>query len=56
MSRINWVRLIIGGVIAALIVFVTDGVFHENVVNADWKTVYANLGISEPKHGGLGVL
>ena len=56
MSRINWVRLIIGGVIAALIVFVTDGVFHENVVNADWKAVHDNLGIPEGKHSGLGVL
>ena len=56
MPKINWPRLVIGGVIAALIVFVTDGVFHENVVNADWKTVYGHLGISEPKHSGLGVL
>jgi hypothetical protein len=55
-STKNWVRLIIGGVIAALIVFITDGVFHENVVSADWKAVYTNLGISESKHSGLGVL
>jgi hypothetical protein len=31
------VRLVIGGIIATIILFVTDGVFHENVVAADWK-------------------
>jgi hypothetical protein len=56
MSRINWVRLIIGGVIATLILFISDGLFHEHVVNADWKAVFANLGISEPQHPGLSVL
>jgi hypothetical protein len=56
MPRINWSRLIIGGVIATLILFVTDGVFHEHVVSADWKAVHDNLGIPEGKHSGLGVL
>ena len=56
MARINWVRLILGGVIATIIAFLTDGLFHENVVSGDWKAVYANLGISEPQHTGLGVL
>jgi hypothetical protein len=56
MPRINWLPLIIGGVIATLILFVTDGVFHENVVSADWKALHDNLGIPEVKHSGLGVL
>ena len=56
MSKINWVRLIIGGVIATLILFLTDGVFHEQVVSADWKAVHDNLGIPEGKHSALGVL
>ena len=56
MSRINWVRLIIGGVIATIILFLTDGVFHENVVSADWKALHDSLGIPEVKHSGLGVL
>jgi hypothetical protein len=55
MSRTNWVRLIIGGIIATITLFLTDGVFHENVVGADWKAVYANLGIAEPKHSGAGI-
>ena len=54
-SRINWVRLI-GGVIASVIPFVTDGVFHEQVVNADWKALHDNLGIPEGKHSGVGVV
>jgi len=56
MSKINWVRLILGGIIAAVIAFLTDGLFHENIVNADWKSVYGNLGILEPEHSALGVL
>jgi hypothetical protein len=56
MSKINWVRLNIGVVIATLILFLTDGVFHEQVVSADWKAVHYNLGIPEGKHGALGVL
>lgn len=56
MPRINWLRLIIGGIIASVILFLTDGIFHENVVNADWKTLHDNLGIAEGKHSALGVL
>ena len=56
MSRINWARLMIGGVIAALIAFLTDGVFHEHVVSADWKALHDALGIPELKHSALGVL
>jgi len=55
MSRINWVRLIIGGVIATIILFLTDGFFHERVVSADWKAVYGNLGVAEPRHSGTGI-
>ena len=56
MPRINWVRLIVGGVIATLILFLTDGFFHERIVSADWKAVHDNLGIPEGKHSALGVL
>jgi hypothetical protein len=56
MPRINWVRLIVGGVIATLILFLTDGFFHERIVSADWKAVHDNLRIPEGKHSALGVL
>lgn len=48
MSNINWSRFIIGGIVASIIVFVTDGLLHETIVHADWKAVYDNLGASPP--------
>lgn len=45
---INWGRFFIGGVIASIICFVSDGVLHEKIVKADWMAVYANLGASLP--------
>jgi hypothetical protein len=50
MAPINWVRLIIGILIAAIIMFFSDGFFHERVVVADWTAVYSALGISPPAH------
>jgi hypothetical protein len=46
--KFNWNRLIIGGLVAAIIAFLTDGFFHESVVGADWNSVYAALGAREP--------
>ena len=52
MSRINWVRLIVGGLVAAIIAFLTDGFLHEQLLSADWKAVYNSLGAPEPvEHG-----
>ena len=48
MAPINWVRLIIGGVISSVILFLTDGFFHERVVTADWMAVFAALGVRPP--------
>jgi hypothetical protein len=56
MYRINWVRMLVGGLIATIILFVSDGLFHENVVAADWKAVYDHLGVAASHHHGLGVL
>ena len=56
MNRINWVRVLVGGLVATVILFITDGFFHERVVSADWIAVYHNLGIAEPHHSGPGVL
>jgi xanthosine utilization system XapX-like protein len=50
MFRINWSRVIIGAIVAAIICFFTDGFFHEKVVSADWKAIYDNLGIANPVH------
>jgi hypothetical protein len=56
MSKINWGRVIAGGLIAAIICFITDGLLHERVLGADWKAVYDSLGISPPEHGAIGVI
>jgi hypothetical protein len=48
MPRINWTRLIIGGLVAAVICFLSDGFLHERVSSADWKAVYDNLGARTP--------
>ena len=56
MARINWGRLIVGGLIAAIIMFCTDGFIHEKVVMADWKAVYAGLGAVEPNAHGSSMI
>ncbi|MEK6333409.1 MAG: hypothetical protein AABM67_00570 [Acidobacteriota bacterium] len=55
MSGINWIRLILATLIAAVIAFLTDGVFHERVVGADWKALHENLGVPELKHNAFGI-
>lgn len=49
MPRINWVRLIIGAVVAAIILFVTDGLMHETWLHPDWLAVYHNLRATTPE-------
>ena len=48
MRKINWVRVIVGGLVAAAICFFSDGLLHEKIVGADWKAVYDNLGAALP--------
>ena len=56
MNRINWGRLILGGLVASIILFLTDGFLHEKVVMADWLAVYRGLGLAEPHHEGGAIL
>jgi len=55
MPGINWNRVILGGLIAAIICFLTDGFLHESVLSADWKAIYAHLGAREPQHSPAGM-
>jgi hypothetical protein len=48
MQRINWTRLFLGGLIAAVICFLSDGFLHERLVAAEWKSVYDNLRVPNP--------
>ena len=53
MTNINWTRFFIGGLIASLIFFVTDGLMHEMILKSDWHNIYANLKATEPQPHGL---
>ena len=53
MARINWGRLVLGSLIAAIIMFVTDGFIHEAIARSDWRAVYEGLGAREPEPHGL---
>lgn len=56
MARINWARLILGSLIAAIIMFVTDGLIHETIAKADWRAVYAGLRTVEPEPHGINMV
>ena len=56
MTNINWSRLILGGLIAAIIMFLTDGFMHEQLLKADWHAVYAGLSAVEPQHQSSSML
>ena len=48
MPKLNWPRLLLGTLIAAVIMFLTDGFLHERILKTDWVAVYANLGLAPP--------
>ena len=56
MPKINWGRLILGSLVAAIIMFLTDGFIHEMIAKADWKALYAALGAREPEPHGLSMV
>lgn len=49
MPRINWIRLIIGALVAAILLFVSDGLMHERWLHPDWLAVYNNLRATAPE-------
>ena len=53
MTKINFARLIIGGLIATVILFISDGLLHEHVFRSYWEYVYQGLGVRPPEmsHG-----
>lgn len=56
MAKINWGRLILGSLVAAVIMFVTDGFIHETIAKTDWRAVYAGLRAVEPEPHGLSMV
>lgn len=53
MAKINWARLVVGSLVAAVIMFLTDGFIHEQIVGADWRAVYESLRAAEPERHGI---
>ena len=56
MAKINWGRLIVGVLVAAVIMFLTDGFIHERLVNAEWRAVYDGLRAAEPEEHGTSMV
>jgi hypothetical protein len=56
MARINWGRLILGSLIAAIIMFFTDGFLHEKIAKADWQAVYDGLRATLPEPHGTSMV
>ena len=56
MYKINWVRLLVGGLVATIILFLTDGFLHERLALGFWQAVYADLGVAEPKHNAYALI
>ncbi len=54
--KFNAIRFMIGGLVAAVIFFLSDGLMHEQVLSADWRSVYANLQATEPAPHGSSLL
>src|SRR5258705_1211869 len=52
----NWGRFIVGGIVATIILFVTDGLLHEMIVRADWQAVYPALSAREPTEHGASMI
>lgn len=56
MYQINWVRVLVGGLVASIIFFLTDGFLHERLALGLWQAVYADLGVAEPKHNAYALI
>ena len=51
MTKINFGRLFIGGLIASVLLFVSDGILHEHVFKQYWEYLYQGLGATPPEPG-----
>ncbi len=48
MKRVNWTRLLAGGLVATLICFATDGMMHELLLAHDWQALWETLSARPP--------
>ncbi len=52
MAHINWGRLFISSLVAAIIMFATDGFIHGTIAQADWLALYDGLRATRPEEHG----
>lgn len=50
MTRVNWGRLAVGGLLASVIAFVTDGLLHEFLIRHHWQALVERLQIAPQEH------
>ena len=48
MTKINFGRLFVGGLIASVLLFLSDGFLHEQVFKHYWEYLYQGLGAKPP--------
>ena len=51
MTKINFGRLFIGGLIATVLLFLSDGFLHEQVFKQYWEYLYEGLGATPARPG-----
>jgi hypothetical protein len=49
MTKINFGRLFVGGLIASVLLFLSDGFLHEQVFKQYWEYLYQGLGAKAPE-------
>ncbi|HXD34793.1 MAG TPA: hypothetical protein VN643_26980 [Pyrinomonadaceae bacterium] len=50
MPKINSTRFFIGGLVASILAFLSDGFLHEQLVKADWAAVYSRISATPGEH------
>lgn len=53
MTKINFGRVILGGLLAGLLFNIGDYLLHEPVMGDQWKAVMAQQGVAEPSGGTI---
>lgn len=55
MTKINFGRLFVGGLIASVLLFLSDGFLHEQVFKQYWEYLYQGLGAKppDPSHASM---
>jgi hypothetical protein len=49
MTKINFGRLFVGGLVASVLLFLSDGFLHEGVFKQYWEYLYQGLGARPPE-------